>query len=107
MPACYDRLRVSMRHQSARRQQSGIKFMLRILTAVFMSLLPAAVFADDCVLVEAESFEKIGGWVVDQQFMDIMGSPYLLAHGLGEPVWDATTTVEWPAKAVYRVWVRT
>ena len=41
------------------------------------------------VLVEAESAEDLGGWVVDQQFMDLMGSPYLLAHGLGEPVRDA------------------
>ena len=35
------------------------------------------------VLVEAEQFADLGGWVVDQQFMDQMGSPYLLAHGLG------------------------
>ena len=32
------------------------------------------------VLVEAESFSERGGWVVDQQFIDIMGSPYLLAR---------------------------
>ena len=38
------------------------------------------------VLVEAESFSDAGGWVVDQQSMDRMGSPYLLAHGLGVPV---------------------
>jgi hypothetical protein len=38
------------------------------------------------VLLEAEQFANLGGWVVDQQFMDQMGSPYLLAHGLGEPV---------------------
>ena len=44
------------------------------------------------VLVEAEQFADLGGWVVDQQFMDQMGSPYLLAHGLGVPVRDATTS---------------
>ncbi len=38
------------------------------------------------VLLEAEGFQKRGGWVLDQQFMDQMGSPFLLAHGLGEPV---------------------
>jgi hypothetical protein len=27
------------------------------------------------VLVEAESFSNTGGWVVDPQFMDQMGSP--------------------------------
>jgi hypothetical protein len=36
-----------------------------------------------------------------------MGSPYLLAHGLGRPVADATTEVELPAAGRYRVWVRT
>ena len=59
------------------------------------------------VLIEAESFADRGGWVVDQQAMDVMGSPYLLAHGLGTPVADAVTTVEVPAEGVYRVWVRT
>ncbi len=37
-------------------------------------------------LVEAEGFDDPGGWVVDQQFMDQMGSPMLLAHGMGQPV---------------------
>jgi hypothetical protein len=59
------------------------------------------------VLVEAEQFASLGGWLVDQQFMDQMGSPYLLAHGLGEPVRDAETTVRFPAAGKYRVWVRT
>ena len=43
------------------------------------------------LFVEAESFTQKGGWVVDQQFMDLMGSPYLLAHGIGVPVADAAT----------------
>ncbi len=59
------------------------------------------------VLLEAEQFANLGGWVVDQQFMDQMGSPYLLAHGLGEPVRDAETAVQFPAAGNYRVWVRT
>ena len=59
------------------------------------------------VLLEAEQFADIGGWVVDQQFMDQMGSPYLLAHGLGEPVRDAVTTANFPTNASYHVWVRT
>jgi len=45
--------------------------------------------------------------VVDPQFMDQMGSPYLLAHGLGSPVADASTEVEFPAPGRYRAWVRT
>lgn len=59
------------------------------------------------VLVEAESFEKHGGWKLDTQFIDVMGSPYLLAHGLGQPVENATTTVEFPETGTYRVFVRT
>ena len=59
------------------------------------------------VLLETESFEELGGWLVDQQFMDLMGSPYVLAHGLGEPVPDAKTPVKLPAAGKYRVWVRT
>ncbi len=58
------------------------------------------------VLLEAESFEP-GGWVVDPQFADVMGSPYLLAHGKGRPVADATFTVQIPGPGLYRVWVRT
>ena len=59
------------------------------------------------VLVETESVGERGGWVVDQQFMDVMGSPYLLAHGLGRPVAPARTQVEFPAPGAYRLWVRT
>jgi len=59
------------------------------------------------VLVEAEGFQDYGGWVDDSQFMDQMGSPFLLAHGLGVPVEDATCEVEFPVAGAYRVWVRT
>jgi len=59
------------------------------------------------ILVEAEQFADYGGWLLDQQFMDQMGSPYLLAHGLGRPVADAVTTVAVPRSGTYRVWVRT
>ena len=45
--------------------------------------------------------------MIDPQFMDLMGSPYLLAHGLGVPVNDATTKVAIPKAGQYRVWVRT
>jgi len=59
------------------------------------------------LLVEAESFAEHGGWKLDTQFIQIMGSPYLLAHGLGRPVEDATTTVSVPREGAYRVFVRT
>src|SRR5258708_265157 len=59
------------------------------------------------VFVEAESFAAPGGWTLDTQFIDIMGSPYLLAHGLGTPVKDAETRVNFPEAGKYRVLVRT
>jgi hypothetical protein len=59
------------------------------------------------VLVEAESFATHGGWQLDTQFIDQMGSPYLIAHGIGLPVADAETTVKFPEPGNYRLWVRT
>lgn len=59
------------------------------------------------VLIEAESFDELGGWVIDTQVMDQMGSPFLMAHGLGRPVADAETHVTLPASGTYRVLVRT
>lgn len=59
------------------------------------------------ILIEAESFDEKGGWVVDPQFVEQMGSPYLLAHGLGMPVKNAVTTIAIPARGKYNVWVRT
>jgi hypothetical protein len=58
-------------------------------------------------LVETESFSVKGGWVVDQQFVHQMGSPYLLAHGMGVPVKDAETTIQFPESNEYYIWVRT
>lgn len=61
----------------------------------------------NAILVESESFTNKGGWVLDQQFMDIMGSPYLMAHGWGNLVADATTRVTLPETGKYKVFVRT
>lgn len=59
------------------------------------------------LFVEAESFSNKGGWVVDQQFMDLMGSPYLMAHGMGKSVAAASTQVAFPEAGTYYVYVRT
>jgi hypothetical protein len=67
----------------------------------------AAPTTNEFVFLEAEGFNDLGGWVVDQQSMDQMGSAYLLAHGLGRPVADAVTEVSFPAAGRYRLWVRT
>ena len=76
-----------------------------LLLACLALLTPAA--PAQHVLLEAEQFADTGGWDVDQQSMDQMGSPYLLAHGLGVPVRDAVTRAEFPSPGRYRVWVRT
>ena len=62
---------------------------------------------DEFLFLEAEGFDDRGGWELDQQSMDQMGSPYLLAHGLGIAVKDAVTDVQFPSAGTYRVWVRT
>ncbi len=61
---------------------------------------------DDIIWLEAESFDSTGGWVNDSQFVDIMGSPYLLANGVDAPVEDAITTTSIPADGSWRLWVR-
>jgi hypothetical protein len=81
-----------------------------ILTVSLLACLLGGGFAsasDATILIEAESFQELGGWVVDTQPIDQMGSPYLLAHGLGRPVQDASTTIEFAQQGEYRVWVRT
>lgn len=59
------------------------------------------------ILIEAENFDQPGGWVIDQQFMDQMGSPYLMAHGWGNPVQDAKSQISIPESGDYNVFVRT
>jgi hypothetical protein len=72
-----------------------------------MALLAWPSLAATNLLVEAEGFAVKGGWVVDPQFVQQMGSPFLLAHGGGKPVADASTSVAFPEPGPYRVWVRT
>ena len=84
------------------RSASGTCFLA--LVATILSQSPA--FTAE-VFVEAESFQNRGGWKLDTQFIQQMGSPYLLAHGLGRPVDDAETNVQIPESGKYRVWVRT
>ncbi len=78
----------------------------RLLLTIICSLLSCIVKADN-VLLETESFAEKGGWKVDQQFMDQMGSPYLIAHGMGHPVADAKTSFSVNEEGSYKVYVRT
>lgn len=63
--------------------------------------------ADSGVLLEAASFTEVGGWKLDTQHYQQMGGCYLLAHGMGKPVANATTTVKIPQAGEWNVWVRT
>jgi hypothetical protein len=80
-----------------------LRFNLSVLAVIFLVAPTSAA----TVLVEAESFSSPGGWSLDTQFIAEMGSPYLIAHGLGKPVADATTKVRIPTAGTYRVFVRT
>jgi hypothetical protein len=78
--------------------------VLKARKPMFIDKPLAGSLADATVLIEAEGFADRGGWVVDQQAMDVMGSPYLLAHGLGQlahglgTVADAVTEIEVPCR---------
>lgn len=80
--------------------------MKKLILIISVFFLHNCLFAQG-ILVEAENFENKGGWVVDQQFMDLMGSSYLMAHGLGTPVKDAETTISIPKDGIYYAYVRT
>ena len=59
------------------------------------------------IWLETELFEEKGGWSVDSQFFETMGSAYLLATGLGIPVPDARTTFRVSRDGYYILWMRT
>jgi hypothetical protein len=84
--------------------KTGFVFFMVLITCAGSFLFSNA---QSSLLVEAESFAEKGGWVVDQQFMDLMGSSYLLAHGMGVPVEDAETWIELTSAGIYDVYVRT
>ena len=67
------------------------------LSAIPLVLLAVSSPPQAAILfIEAESFDRRGRRVIDQQSIEVMGSPYLPAHGLGAPVDDATTTAHCP-----------
>lgn len=61
---------------------------------------------DGFLYIDAEDFDDYGGWRMDTQFVHLMGSAFMMATGIGEPVEDATTTIEVPKAGDYHVWVR-
>jgi ribulose 1,5-bisphosphate synthetase/thiazole synthase len=89
--------------------EKPILFYMKLRRSLFAALAATALsgHAAQQIWVEAESFANHGGWVLDTQFIDIMGSPYLMAHGMGSPVKDAATEIVVEEPGSYKVWVRT
>ena len=81
--------------------------MKRVLNALAFAAILVACQGNPDIMIEAESFGEKGGWVIDNQSDVTMGSPYLLAHGMGIPVADAKTVFEVGKAGDYRIWVRT
>ena len=82
-----------------------VKETCSILSLVLISV--SACLAESHVIwQEAESMDSTGTWSNDPQHIDIMGSVYLLATGLGKPVDDAVTSVAIPEDGTYTLWVR-
>ena len=91
------------------------KEMNRIIK-VFSAVVLAALFGciapdgDGCansrIDIYPQSFEA-GGWGLDVQLMDVIGSPYLIAHGRGIRVTDAKAKISVPKAGKWHVFVRT
>jgi hypothetical protein len=73
---------------------------------LLLAVVPAAARGTPVVWLEAEAFANVGGWSRDTQHVDLMGSVYLLATGLGKPVEAAATSATIPESGTYRLWVR-
>ncbi|MBR4171576.1 MAG: FAD-dependent oxidoreductase [Kiritimatiellae bacterium] len=86
---------------SSTRKSFGVKLVSCLAATLMVATVQAA-----RVDVYPQNFEA-GGWGLDAQFMDVVGSPYLIAHGLGIRVLDAKAQVPFPESGEYRVWVRT
>lgn len=82
-------------------------FSLRLAASALLCSSFSSASAGEPLFVEAESLSTHGGWMLDTSFIPIMGSPYLLAHGLGKPVSDAQGKIQVLEAGNYRVWVRT
>lgn len=59
------------------------------------------------IFISAGEFDDYGGWVLDTQFIQNMGSSYLLAHGLGEPVKNAVKKITVKESGTYKVFAYT
>ena len=87
-------------------------FYLILIACASSALLTAVIMGQELkkeeayLYLEAERFDDVGGWTIDAQFRQIMGSTYLLAAGTGAPVEDAVTKAQIPREGRYYLWVR-
>ena len=84
-----------------------MRIAIAFLPSVIVMSLATSRSHAEVVWLEAEQFNKRGSWTNDSQFIDQMGSPYLMAIGLGTPVDDAVTTFSVAKAGRYRLWART
>ena len=75
------------------------------IACICAGLLTSVALNAATVEIAPQKFDA-GGWNLDVQFADVMGSAYLLAHGKGMRVLDATACAEVPETGNWRVWVR-
>ena len=93
-------MQIYRRSKAMSAKKASFILCLMLISASF------ALAANHVVWQEAESMENTGRWSNDPQHIDIMGSPYLLATGVGMPVDDAVTTLRIPKDGAYTLWVR-
>jgi len=80
---------------------------MKNIFVLLLYLLTIPLLKAEDLFIEAESFNNKGGWVIDNQSMEYMGSSYLLAHGIGIPVVNASTNFVIHEFGKHRLWVRT
>ncbi len=86
--------------QIARRESRFTNFYEKNLKRDVKAVVPGTLWID------TEDFDNYGGWWMDTQFVPQMGSPYLIAAGVGKPVENAKTQITVPEAGKYKLWVR-
>ncbi len=94
-------------HKAKMMCDGGILVGIKVFLSAILCLTGVAMLQGETILVESESLKSRGSWVLDSQFVDQMGSPFLLAHGLGKPCDDAETVFNAAEAGKYKVFVRT
>ena len=77
-----------------------------LIVGFIVAVIVKAEPGENVIWLEAETFNNTGSWSNDSQHVDLMGSPYLLATGVGKPVEDAVTETVVSVAGSYRLWVR-